>query len=174
MDVLTGKKETVGFIGLGIMGRNMAEHILRAGYPLVVYNRTKEKAEELVEQGAEWVDHPAEVAERSDIVLTMVGFPEDVEEVYLGETGLFSRGQSGSIFIDLTTSSPTLAKKLAEEGKKKGIHVLDAPVTGGDIGAKNATLAIMVGGEKEVYDRVLPILQLMGKKITYMGPAGAG
>lgn len=174
MNILTEKKETIGFIGLGIMGKNMALHILRAGYPLVVYNRTKAKANELVEQGAKWADTPAEVAAQSDLVLTIVGFPEDVEEVYCGEHGLFSRGKEGSIFIDLTTSSPTLAQKLATEGKKKGIHVLDAPVSGGDIGAKNAKLAIMVGGDKEAFERVLPVLQLMGENITYMGLAGAG
>ena len=168
------KKETIGFIGLGIMGKSMAGHILRAGYPLVVYNRTKKKADELVAKGAKWADSPAEVAAQSDIVLTIVGFPEDVEEVYLGEKGLFTRGKAGSVYIDLTTSSPTLAQKLAEIGMEKGIHVLDAPVSGGDIGAKNATLAIMVGGEKAAYEKVLPILQLLGKKITYMGPAGAG
>lgn len=168
------KKETIGFIGLGIMGKSMAGHILRAGYPLVVYNRTKKKADELVAKGANWADSPAEVAAQSDIVLTIVGFPEDVEEVYLGKKGLFTRGKAGSVYIDLTTSSPTLAQKLAEIGMEKGIHVLDAPVSGGDIGAKNATLAIMVGGEKAAYEKVLPILQLLGKKITYMGPAGAG
>lgn len=168
------KKETIGFIGLGIMGKSMAGHILRAGYPLVVYNRTKKKADELVAKGAKWADSPAEVAAQSDIVLTIVGFPEDVEEVYLGKKGLFTRGKAGSVYIDLTTSSPTLAQKLAEIGMEKGIHVLDAPVSGGDIGAKNATLAIMVGGEKAAYEKVLPILQLLGKKITYMGPAGAG
>ncbi len=168
------KKETIGFIGLGIMGKSMAGHILRAGYPLVVYNRTKKKADELVARGAKWADSPAEVAAQSDIVLTIVGFPEDVEEVYLGKKGLFTRGKAGSVYIDLTTSSPTLAQKLAEIGMEKGIHVLDAPVSGGDIGAKNATLAIMVGGEKAAYEKVLPILQLLGKKITYMGPAGAG
>ncbi len=168
------KKETIGFIGLGIMGKSMAGHILRAGYPLVVYNRTKKKADELVARGAKWADSPAEIAAQSDIVLTIVGFPEDVEEVYLGKKGLFTRGKAGSVYIDLTTSSPTLAQKLAEIGMEKGIHVLDAPVSGGDIGAKNATLAIMVGGEKAAYEKVLPILQLLGKKITYMGPAGAG
>lgn len=168
------KKETIGFIGLGIMGKSMAGHILRAGYPLVVYNRTKKKADELVARGAKWADSPAEVAAQSDIVLTIVGFPEDVEEVYLGKKGLFTRGKAGSVYIDLTTSSPTLAQKLAEIGMERGIHVLDAPVSGGDIGAKNATLAIMVGGEKAAYEKVLPILQLLGKKITYMGPAGAG
>lgn len=168
------KKETIGFIGLGIMGKSMAGHILRAGYPLVVYNRTKKKADELVAKGAKWADSPAEIAAQSDIVLTIVGFPEDVEEVYLGKKGLFTRGKAGSVYIDLTTSSPTLAQKLAEIGMEKGIHVLDAPVSGGDIGAKNATLAIMVGGEKAAYEKVLPILQLLGKKITYMGPAGAG
>lgn len=168
------KKQTIGFIGLGIMGKSMAGHILRAGYPLVVYNRTKKKADELVARGAKWADSPAEIAAQSDIVLTIVGFPEDVEEVYLGKKGLFTRGKAGSVYIDLTTSSPTLAQKLAEIGMEKGIHVLDAPVSGGDIGAKNATLAIMVGGEKAAYEKVLPILQLLGKKITYMGPAGAG
>lgn len=167
-------KKTVGFIGLGIMGKSMAGHILKAGYPLVVFNRTKEKANELLEQGAEWVDSPAEVASKADIVMTMVGFPNDVEDVYLGDNGLFSRGREGSYFIDFTTSSPTLAKKLYDEGKKRGIHVLDAPVSGGDIGAKNAKLSIMVGGDQEAFESVYPLLELLGNNINYMGTAGAG
>ncbi|NCU17101.1 NAD(P)-dependent oxidoreductase [Pallidibacillus pasinlerensis] len=167
-------KPSIGFIGLGVMGKSMAGHILKAGYPLYVYNRTKAKADELVEKGAIWADSPKEVAEQAKIVFTIVGFPQDVEETYLGENGLITHGKEGTYFVDMTTSSPSLAKKLYEEGKKKGIFVLDAPVSGGDIGAREARLAIMVGGDKDAFDYVLPLFEVMGKNITYLGEAGAG
>lgn len=167
-------KPSIGFIGLGVMGKSMAGHILKAGYPLYVYNRTKAKADELVEKGAIWADSPKEVAEKAKIVFTIVGFPQDVEETYLGENGLITHGKEGTYFVDMTTSSPSLAKKMYEEGKKKGIPVLDAPVSGGDIGAREARLAIMVGGDKDAFDYVLPLFEVMGKNITYLGEAGAG
>ena len=167
-------KPSIGFIGLGVMGKSMAGHILKAGYPLYVYNRTKAKADELVEKGAIWADSPKEVAEKTKIVFTIVGFPQDVEETYLGENGLITHGKEGTYFVDMTTSSPSLAKKMYEEGKKKGIPVLDAPVSGGDIGAREARLAIMVGGDKDAFDYVLPVFEVMGKNITYLGEAGAG
>ncbi|MCU9612278.1 NAD(P)-dependent oxidoreductase [Caldibacillus lycopersici] len=167
-------KPTVGFIGLGVMGNSMASHILDAGYSLFVYTRTKKKAEALVQKGATWVSSPKEIALYAEIVITIVGYPKDVEEVYLGSEGLITNGKPGSYFIDMTTSSPSLAKKLFAEGNKKGIHVLDAPVSGGDIGAKEARLAIMVGGNEADYEAVLPIFQLMGKNIAYLGEAGNG
>ncbi|MCU9600423.1 NAD(P)-dependent oxidoreductase [Pallidibacillus thermolactis] len=168
------EKPTVGFVGLGVMGKSMAGHILAAGYPLFVYTRTKSKAEPLLQKGAKWADSPKELAEKASVIFTIVGFPQDVEEVYLGENGLITNGRKHSYLVDMTTSSPTLAEKLYEEGKKKGISVLDAPVSGGDIGAREARLAIMVGGDKEAFDYVRPLFEIMGKNITYLGGAGAG
>lgn len=168
------QKPVVGFIGLGVMGKSMAGHILNGGYPLYVYTRTKEKAAELLDKGAIWAATPKEIAHQAKYVFTIIGTPNDVEEVYLGENGLITNGKENTYFIDMTTSSPTLAQKLYEEGKKKGIHVLDAPVSGGDIGAKEARLAIMVGGDQQDFDAVLPLFQLMGKNIAYFGKAGSG
>lgn len=165
---------SVGFIGLGVMGESMASHLLQKGYPMYVYTRTKEKAANLMNNGAIWCSSPKEIAEHANFVFTIIGTPKDVEEVYLDENGLITNGREGSYFIDMTTSSPSLARKLFEEGKKKGIHILDAPVSGGDIGAKEARLAIMVGGEKEDYNSVLPLLEHMGKNIAYFGKAGSG
>jgi 3-hydroxyisobutyrate dehydrogenase len=173
-DMTLVEKPTVGFVGLGVMGKSMAGHILAAGYPLFVYTRTKSKAEPLLQKGAKWADSPKELAEKASVIFTIVGFPQDVEEVYLGENGLITNGRKHSYLVDMTTSSPTLARKLYEEGKKKGISVLDAPVSGGDIGAREARLAIMVGGDKEAFDYVCPLFEIMGKNITYLGGAGAG
>ncbi|MED4852080.1 NAD(P)-dependent oxidoreductase [Caldifermentibacillus hisashii] len=168
------QKPLVGFIGLGVMGKSMAGHILNGGYPLYVYTRTKEKAAELLDKGAIWAATPKEIAHQAKYVFTIIGTPNDVEEVYLGENGLITNGKENTYFIDMTTSSPTLAQRLYEEGKKKGIHVLDAPVSGGDIGAKEARLAIMVGGDQKDFDAVLPLFQLMGKNIAYFGKGGSG
>lgn len=168
------QRPVVGFIGLGVMGKSMAGHILNGGYPLYVYTRTKEKAAELLDKGAIWAATPKEIAHQAKYVFTLIGTPNDVEEVYLGENGLITNGKENTYFIDMTTSSPTLAQRLYEEGKKKGIHVLDAPVSGGDIGAKEARLAIMVGGDQQDFDTVLPLFQLMGKNIAYFGKAGSG
>ncbi|MCM3476244.1 NAD(P)-dependent oxidoreductase [Caldifermentibacillus hisashii] len=168
------QRPVVGFIGLGVMGKSMAGHILNGGYPLYVYTRTKEKAAELLDKGAIWAATPKEIAHQAKYVFTIIGTPNDVEEVYLGENGLITNGKENTYFIDMTTSSPTLAQRLYEEGKKKGIHVLDAPVSGGDIGAKEARLAIMVGGDQQDFDTVLPLFQLMGKNIAYFGKAGSG
>lgn len=168
------QKPVVGFIGLGVMGKSMAGHILNGGYPLYVYTRTKEKAAELLDKGAIWAATPKEIAHQAKYVFTIIGTPNDVEEVYLGENGLITNGKENTYFIDMTTSSPTLAQRLYEEGKKKGIHVLDAPVSGGDIGAKEARLAIMVGGDQKDFDAVLPLFQLMGKNIAYFGKGGSG
>jgi len=165
---------TIGFIGTGVMGKSMAGHLMDAGYQVLVYNRTKSRAEDLLKKGALWKDTPKELAAASDVVITMIGFPKDVEEVYLGEDGLINHARPGTVLIDMTTSTPTLARRIAEEGEKKGIYVLDAPVSGGDIGAKNATLAIMVGGKEEVFQAVRPILEVMGNNIIRQGEAGAG
>lgn len=164
----------VGWIGTGVMGKSMCAHILKAGYNVSVYNRTKEKAKELIDMGAVWCSNPKEVAEKSDIVFTIVGFPHDVEEVYLGENGVLKAIKKGSIIVDMTTSEPSLAQRIYEEAKKIGVASIDAPVSGGDVGAKNGTLAIMTGGDKETYEKVFPFFELMGKNIAYMGKAGAG
>ncbi|MDQ1146896.1 3-hydroxyisobutyrate dehydrogenase [Bacillus sp. SORGH_AS 510] len=164
----------IGFIGIGVMGKSMAGHLLNAGYSLVVYSRTKEKAMELVEKGAEWVETPKEVAEKANVVFTIVGYPVDVEEVYFGENGLLPNAQEGSVMIDMTTSAPSLAVKINEEAKRRGIHTIDAPVSGGDVGAKEAKLSIMVGGEKDVFEAVYPLLQHLGTNIVYQGNPGAG
>jgi 3-hydroxyisobutyrate dehydrogenase len=164
----------IGFIGTGVMGNSMAGHLRNAGYSLIIYTRTKEKAEKLLQNGATWASTPKEVAEQANIIFTMVGDPTDVEEVYLGTDGIITNGKQNSYFIDMTTSTPTLAIKLQEEGSKKGIHILDAPVSGGDIGAKEARLSIMVGGEIADYQRVEPLLKLLGTNIIYQGKAGSG
>lgn len=166
--------KTVGFIGTGVMGKSMAGHLMKAGYPVVVYNRTKARAEELLASGAGWKDTPAEVAQAADIIITIVGYPSDVEAVYLGENGILANAKPGSYAIDMTTSSPLLAKKLYEEGKKKEIHVLDAPVSGGDVGAKNGTLTIMAGGDAADFEAIKPVLEAMGQNIILQGRAGAG
>ena len=166
--------ETIGWIGTGVMGASMCLHIQKAGYKIYVYNRTKSKAEELIKNGAVWCDTPKEVASNSDIVFTIVGFPKDVEEVYLGQEGVLQGIKNGAIIVDMTTSEPTLAQKIYEEAKKKNVSSIDAPVSGGDVGAKQGTLAIMAGGDKDTYDKIFPLFELMRKNIAYMGKAGAG
>ena len=164
----------IGWIGTGVMGKSMCDHILNAGYSVSVYNRTKEKANDLVQMGAIWCSSPKEVAEKCDILFTIVGFPLDVEEVYLGENGVLKTIKKNSIIVDMTTSEPSLAQRIYNEAKKLGVSSLDAPVSGGDVGAKNGTLAIMIGGDKEAYETVLPFFNLMGQNISYMGKEGAG
>ncbi len=164
----------VGFIGLGIMGRSMAGHILNAGYQLNVYNRSRDKADELVAKGATWCETPGAVAAASDIVITMVGFPSDVEQVYLGENGIVANAAKGTIMIDMTTSSPALSERIATEAAKKKCLALDAPVSGGDVGAREAKLAIMVGGDAAAFRKALPVLQCMGANIVLQGGPGAG
>jgi len=164
----------IGFIGTGVMGKSMAHHLLKAGYELYVYTRTKEKAEELLNQGAKWADTPKELAQHANVIITMIGYPKDVEHIYLGEQGLIVNGKPGTYMIDMTTSTPSLAERIASEAKKKGIAALDAPVSGGDIGARDAKLAIMVGGEEEDFKTVQPILEVMGNNVVYQGKAGSG
>lgn len=164
----------IGWIGTGVMGTSMCGHLITAGYPAAVYNRTPERAKPLVDMGATYCASPAEVAAASDIVFTIVGFPADVEEVYLGDNGIIRNARPGTVLVDMTTSSPSLARTIDGQAAAAGMHALDAPVSGGDLGARNATLAIMVGGEKDVFDRVLPLFNIMGKTVQLMGPAGAG
>ena len=164
----------IGFIGTGVMGKSMAGHLLKGGYKLMVYNRTPEKAQELIAQGALWEADLTRLAASCQAIITMVGYPRDVEEVYLGEQGLVHHAQPGSYLIDMTTSSPLLAKKIFAAAQSKGLHALDAPVSGGDIGAREARLSIMVGGEESAFAAVQDIFALMGKNIILQGSAGAG
>jgi len=168
------KKIRIAWIGTGVMGKSMCGHLLDKGYSVSVYNRTKSRADELVSRGAKWCDSPAEAAEGCDVIFTIVGYPSDVESVILGEKGVLSTAGKGSVIVDMTTSEPSLAVRIAEAAAQKGIGSLDAPVSGGDVGAKNGTLAIMCGGEKEVFDRVLPLMEAFGENIRFMGAAGSG
>lgn len=174
MPVISPDHIKVGFIGTGVMGKSMAGNIMRAGYEVHVYTRTKAKAEELMAEGAVWRDSPAELAEACGVVITMVGYPKDVEDIYLSERGLVRSAKPGTYLIDMTTSSPSLARKIHEAAKAKQLYALDAPVSGGDIGAREAALSIMVGGDREAFDAVMPIFRLMGKNVVLQGAAGAG
>ncbi len=164
----------IGWIGTGVMGRSMCTHILSKGYEVFIFNRSRSKAEYLISEGAIWCSNPREVAEKSDFVFTIVGYPADVEEVILGSDGVLTGAREGSVLVDMTTSEPSLALRIYEESKARSIDALDAPVSGGDVGAREASLAIMVGGERQTFDRVLPLFKCMGNNIAYMGSAGAG
>lgn len=167
----------IGFIGTGIMGGRMAAHLLAAGHELHVHNRSRAKAEPLLAAGAIWHDAPASLAAASDAVITMLGLPADVEEVYFGgatDEGLLARARPGGLLVDMTTSSPALARRIAEAASRRGLASLDAPVSGGDVGARDATLVIMAGGDPAAFDRATPILSLMGRSVTRLGAAGAG
>jgi 3-hydroxyisobutyrate dehydrogenase len=164
----------VAFIGTGVMGRSMAGHLQRAGRPLHVHNRTKDKAAALLAAGATWHDSAGGAAAAADVVITMLGFPADVEASYLGAEGIIARAQPGALLIDMTTSSPVLARRIADAAAKRGLAALDAPVSGGDIGAKEARLVIMAGGEPAAFARAQPLFALLGKNIALLGPAGAG
>lgn len=167
-------KENIGWIGTGVMGKSMCSHIMKAGYGVSVYTRTKRKAEGLVSEGAVWCDTPKAVAERSDIIFTIVGFPKDVEEVYFRQDGILSGVKSGSVVVDMTTSEPSLAVRIYDEAKKKQVASIDAPVSGGDVGAREAKLAIMTGGDRSSFDRVYPLFQTMGENIAFLGGPGSG
>ena len=164
----------IGWIGTGVMGASMCGHLLAKGHPVAVSTRTKSKAESLVEKGAVWAATPRAVAEQSDVVFTIVGFPADVREVYFGSSGLLSAARAGQVFVDMTTTEPTLAKEIYEAAKAKGASGVDAPVSGGDVGAKNATLSIMIGGDRSTVDSLMPMFEAMGKRILYQGGPGAG
>lgn len=167
-------QKKIGFIGLGVMGASMASRLIDSGYELYVYNRTESKADGLIAKGAHWCDTPRAVAENAEIVITIVGYPKDVEEVYLGKDGLIEGAGSGKIFCDMTTTKPSLDIEIAEKLREKGAAMADAPVSGGDTGARNGTLSIMVGCSDEVFRELLPIFSVMGKNITHMGSVGAG
>jgi 3-hydroxyisobutyrate dehydrogenase len=168
------EKMNLGWIGTGVMGNAMCGHLIDAGHTLFVHNRTKSRSDNLISKGAQWCDSPESVAAASDIVFSIVGFPADVEQVFAGPQGALTGAKPGSILVDMTTSSPELAGRIYKKAKEKGVAALDAPVSGGDIGARNATLAIMVGGDRQAYEKILPLLQCMGKNIALMGKAGAG
>lgn len=164
----------IGWVGIGVMGRSMCGHLLEAGHEVRVYTRTKSSADGVIAAGATWCDTAGEVAEGSDFVFSIVGYPSDVRAVYMGEGGLIERAAPGAVLVDMTTSEPALAEEIHEAAAARGVHALDAPVSGGDLGARNAALAIMVGGEQEPFDRTLPLFEKMGKNIRLMGGPGAG
>jgi 3-hydroxyisobutyrate dehydrogenase len=166
--------EVIGFVGTGVMGKSMVKNLIHAGYDVQIFTRTKDKAAELLDSGATWKQSVAELASTSDVIITMVGYPSDVEEVYFGPSGILENVKENTYVIDMTTSKPTLAMRIYEEGKKRNIHSLDAPVSGGDIGARNGTLAIMVGGDEMVFEKVLPVFEVLGENIQLQGAAGAG
>jgi 3-hydroxyisobutyrate dehydrogenase len=168
------KDKKVAWIGTGIMGNPMAKHLVNAGYKLNVYNRTKQKAEELIGMGGTWYDSPADIAANSEVIITMIGFPKDVEECYFGDLGIFRQLRKGTILIDMTTTKPSLAVKIFNEAERIGADFIDAPVSGGQLGAINASLSIMIGGKKEVVDSAMPLFDVLGRKIVYQGKAGAG
>ena len=164
----------IGWIGTGVMGASMAGHLQKAGHDMSVFTRSKKRAQALLENGAKWYDSPAEVASHAEIVFSIVGHPEDVQDVFMGKTGILHPKATCKTVVDMTTSQPSLARIIFDEAAKLGIDSLDAPVSGGDIGAREAKLAIMVGGKREVYDAVLPLFEIMGTNIGYMGEAGSG
>jgi 3-hydroxyisobutyrate dehydrogenase len=165
----------IGFMGIGIMGGSMAGHLQAAGHPLTIANRSRgPRVQALLDAGAQWAGTPAALAAGSDIVITILGFPQDVEDVWLGANGLLAGAKPGTLLIDMTTSAPRLAIRLAEAAAAKGCAALDAPVSGGDVGARNAALSIMVGGEAAAFDRAKPVFEKMGKAIRHMGGPGAG
>ena len=164
----------IAFIGTGVMGSSIVRHLLKADYEVTIYTRTKERADALIGEGAKWAETAGEAATGADIVITMVGYPADVEAVYFGSSGIFEAGTDGQILIDMTTSSPALAKRIASVAVTRNMASIDAPVSGGDIGAKNGTLSIMCGGDEEVFKKVHPVLEVFGKDIIYQGDAGAG
>lgn len=167
-------KTRVGWIGTGVMGSSMVGHLMKAGFSATVYNRSKSKAEGLLAAGAAWGATPKQVAEQSDVIFSIVGFPTDVREVILGSEGALAGSQAGKVLVDMTTSDPSLAVEIYEAAKAKGVHSLDAPVSGGDVGAKNAALSIMIGGDKNVVESLRPCWEAMGKTIVYQGEAGSG
>jgi 3-hydroxyisobutyrate dehydrogenase len=167
-------KTRIGWIGTGVMGRWMCQHAIAKGFSATVYNRSKDKLAPLLELGAKAADSPRRVAEQSDIVFAIVGFPKDVRQVFLGADGALAGAKPGCILVDMTTSDPSLAKEISDAAKAKGVAALDAPVSGGDVGAKNAALSIMIGGDKDVVAAVQPVFEAMGKTIVHQGGPGAG
>jgi 3-hydroxyisobutyrate dehydrogenase len=164
----------IGWVGTGVMGRSMCAHLMDKGFSATVYNRTRDKAQTLLDKGAEWAKTPKELAQRSDVVFAIVGYPKDVREVFLGKDGALAGSKAGAVLVDMTTSEPSLAKEIYEAAQAKGVHAVDAPVSGGDIGAREARLSIMIGGDPDVVEALRPCFEAMGKTIVHQGPAGAG
>ncbi len=174
MSPITPSNTRLGWIGTGVMGSSMCGHLIAKGFALTVYNRSQGKAQALLDKGASWAGSPRMVAQQSDVVFAIVGFPRDVREVFLGDDGLIAGSKPGSVLVDMTTSQPSLAVEIYQAAKAKGLHAIDAPVSGGDIGAKEARLSIMIGGDREVVEALDPCWQAMGKTIIHQGPAGSG
>lgn len=168
------KKTTIGWIGTGVMGTPMCLHLIKKGYKAVIYNRTKRKAKQLIDQGAEWVKSPKAVSEKADVIFTILAFSKDVRQVYFEKDGIFEGLDKGSLIVDMTTTEPSLSEEIYGEAKSLGISAIDAPVSGGDIGAKAGNLSIMVGGDKDAVQAVMPLLKLMGGNIVHQGGAGSG
>jgi 3-hydroxyisobutyrate dehydrogenase len=168
------KDKIIGWIGTGLMGNPMVKHLVKAGYKVNVSNRTREKANDLIEMGCTWFDTPAELAANSEVIVTIIGFPKDVEECYFGSEGIFKALKPGAILVDMTTTKPSLAVRISEAACKQNAEFVDAPVSGGQVGAVNGTLSIMMGGKKEVVDKLLPMFEVFGKNMVYQGAAGAG
>lgn len=166
--------KSIGWIGAGVMGKSMCSHLLKAGLRVYVHNRTKDSAAALLDSGAVWCATPREVSERSEVLFSIVGYPRDVQEVFLGEKGVLGSSAHCSVIVDMTTSEPRLAKQIYAAAREKGISSLDAPVSGGDVGAREGKLAIMVGGDRDIYEKILPLFRIMGENIAYMGGPGAG
>ncbi|WEV45837.1 NAD(P)-dependent oxidoreductase [Streptococcaceae bacterium ESL0687] len=164
----------IGFIGMGVMGHAIVRHFMAAGHEVTIYTRTKAKALDLFEEGAKWATNPCQLTNESDVIFTMVGYPQDVEEIYYGAEGIFKGEVKGKLLIDLTTSTPSLAERIYQTAKDRGAEALDAPVSGGDLGARNASLSIMVGGDEKAFQRALPLFELIGKTFSYQGAAGKG
>lgn len=164
----------IGFIGTGVMGTGIINNLLKHGNPVVVYNRTKAHAQAVLDNGAQWADSPAAITQQADVIFTMVGFPQDVEQVYFGDDGILANATTGQYLVDMTTSKPSLAQQINAVGAKRGVHVLDAPVSGGDIGAKNGTLTVMVGGDAADLNHLRSLFDQFSKTVSYYGPAGSG
>ena len=171
---ISPQQTRIGWIGTGVMGSSMCGHLLSKGYSATIYNRTRDRAKALLDRGAAWADSPKAVAQDADVIFAIVGFPSDVREVFLGREGALAGASAGKVLVDMTTSEPSLAREIYEAAKHRGVPSIDAPVSGGDIGAREARLSIMVGGDKEVVERVRPLFECMGKTIIHQGPAGAG
>lgn len=168
------KEATIGFVGTGVMGKSMAANLQKAGYNIAIFTRTKAKAQALLDNGALWKETIKDLSQSADVILTMVGYPSDVEEIYFGATGIIENAKAGTYVVDMTTSKPALAQEIFQKAVEKNIHALDAPVSGGDVGAKNGKLAIMIGGEQEAFDSLSPLFEILGENIVLQGTAGAG
>jgi 3-hydroxyisobutyrate dehydrogenase len=167
-------KTRIGWIGTGVMGSSMCGHLVQAGFSATVFNRTRQKAQTLLDAGARWADSPKAVAEASDVVFSIVGYPADVRSVILGPDGVLAGSKPGNVIVDMTTSQPSLAAEIAEAAAKQGVASIDAPVSGGDVGAREARLSIMIGGDAEVVEALRPCFEAMGKSVVHQGPPGAG